>query len=125
MKARTLLELVTLSTTLYTISKETQVLEKLGELGEKGKRKLNAFAKEKVLDEKGNEIEFVEKMLKKAREAKIELDEKITGLIEDFYEKIKVAHVNQVEILEGKISELSKTILEAESRINDLEKKPV
>ena len=125
MKARTLLELVTLSTTLYTISKETQVLEKLGELGEKGKKKINAFAKERWTDDKGNEMEFVEKMLQKAREAKEDLDLKIAGLIEDFYEKINVAHSKQVEVLEEKLAEMNKTIIDAESRINQLEKNAV
>ena len=89
MKARTLLELAALSTTLYTISKETQVLEKLGELSEKGKKKINSLVKERVYDDKGNEMEFVEKMLQKAKEAKEDLDIKITGLIEDFYEKFR------------------------------------
>ena len=70
MKARTLLELAALSTTLYTISNETQVLEKLGELSEKGKKKINSLVKERVYDDKGNEMEFVEKMLQKAKEAK-------------------------------------------------------
>jgi uncharacterized protein YukE len=110
---------------LYTISKETQVLEKLGELGEKGKRKINSLAKEHLFDDKGNEMEFVEKMLQKAKEAKDDLDLKITGLIEDFYDKINVAHVKQVEILEQKMAELNKTLINAESRINQLEKNAV
>jgi hypothetical protein len=125
MKARTLFELVTLSTTLYTISKETQVLEKLGELGEKGKRKINALAKERLFDDKGNEVEFVEKMLQKAKEAKEDLDLKIAGLIEDFYEKINVAHVKQVEVLEQKLAEMNKNLTDAETRINQLEKNAV
>ncbi len=125
MKARTLLELVTLSTTLYTISKETQVLEKLGELGEKGKRKINSLAKERLFDDKGNEVEFVEKMLQKAKEAKEDLDHKIAGLIEDFYEKINVAHVKQVEVLEQKLAEMNKNLTDAETRINQLEKNAV
>jgi polyhydroxyalkanoate synthesis regulator phasin len=125
MKARTLLELVTLSTTLYTISKETQVLEKLSELGEKGKRKINSLAKERLFDDKGNEVEFVEKMLQKAREAKEDLDVKITGLIEDFYEKINVAHVKQVEVLEQKLAEMNKNLTDTETRLNQLEKNAV
>ncbi len=125
MKARTLLELVTLSTTLYTISKETQVLEKLGELGEKGKKKINSLVKERVYDDKGNEMEFVEKMLQKAKEAKEDLDIKITGLIEDFYEKINVAHVKQIEVLEQKLAEMNKSLVNSESRIKQLEKNAV
>jgi hypothetical protein len=41
MKAKTFLELVTLSSTLYTISKETKLMEKLAELSEQGKDKIN------------------------------------------------------------------------------------
>jgi polyhydroxyalkanoate synthesis regulator phasin len=70
-------------------------------------------------------MEFVEKMLQKAKEAKDDLDLKITGLIEDFYDKINVAHVKQVEILEQKMAELNKTLINAESRINQLEKNAV
>ena len=68
MKAKTILELATLSASLYTISKNTQIIEKMRQLAEEGKDKVNAFMKEHQVDEDGNEIEFVDKMLQKATE---------------------------------------------------------
>jgi hypothetical protein len=62
MKAKTLLELVTLSSTLYTISKETHLMEKLTALSEQGKDKINDFMSEKVIDENGNEVQFLDKL---------------------------------------------------------------
>ena len=77
MKAKTFLELVTLSSTLYTISKETKLMEKLAELSEQGKDKINDFMKEKMVDENGNEVEFLDKLVIKAHEANEELEAKI------------------------------------------------
>ena len=73
MKGKTFLELLTLSTSLYAISKETHLLEKLEHLKDQSKDKINSFVKEKVLDDDGNEIEFLEKLSMKAHEAKVEL----------------------------------------------------
>ena len=56
MKAKTILELATLSASLYTISKNTQIIEKMRQLAEEGKDKVNAFMKEHQVDEDGNDI---------------------------------------------------------------------
>lgn len=123
MKAKTLLELVALSTTLYTISKETQLMEKLGDLSEKGKDKLNDFMKDKMENEDGEEMKFTEKLAHKANEVKEQIEEKIGEMITVFYEKINIAHTDEIEKLEAKIKKLTKDLALAESRIDSLEKK--
>jgi polyhydroxyalkanoate synthesis regulator phasin len=123
MKAKTLLELVALSTTLYTISKETQLMEKLGDWSEKGKDKINEFMKDKMVNDDGKEMEFTEKLAHKAIEVKEQLEEKIGEMITVFYEKVNIAHTDQIEKMEAKIKKLTKDLALAESRIDIIEKK--
>jgi len=123
MKAKTLLELVTLSSTLYTISKETHLMEKLTALSEQGKDKINDFMSEKMLDENGNEVEFLDKLVLKAHEAKEELEVKISEMVAAFYEKVNIAHTDQLKGLELKVEQLEKDLALAEARINHLEQK--
>ena len=123
MKAKTLLELVTLSSTLYTISKETHLMEKLTALSEQGKDKINDFMGEKLVDEDGNEVEVLDKLVLKAHEAKEELEVKIGEMVAAFYEKVNIAHTDQVKGLELKVEQLQKDLALAEARINHLEQK--
>lgn len=123
MKAKTFLELATLSTALYNISKETHLMEKLANFSEQGKDKINEFMKEKVVDENGVELEFMEKMALKAKEVKGDLEDKIGEMVATFYEKINVAHTDKINGLQAKLEQLSKDLALAEARINHLEKK--
>ena len=123
MKAKTFLELVTLSSTLYTISKETHLVDKLVNLSEQGKDKINDFMKETVTDENGNELEFMDKLMLKAEQAKDELESKIGEMVAAFYEKVNIAHTDKVHSLESRIDQLSKDLALAEARLNHLEKK--
>lgn len=125
MKAKTILELATLSASLYTISKNTQLIEKMRQLAEEGKDKVNAFMKEHQVDEDGNEVEFVDKLLQKATELREDLEQKISQVIAELYEKLNIAHTDQIGQLEEKISMLSKDLALAEARIKHLESKQV
>ena len=125
MKAKTILELATLSASLYTISKNTQIIEKMRQLAEEGKDKVNAFMKEHQVDEDGNDIEFVDKMLQKATELREDLEQKISQVIAELYEKLNIAHTDQIGQLEEKIALLTKDLALAESRIHHLESKQV
>jgi polyhydroxyalkanoate synthesis regulator phasin len=123
MKAKTFLELISLSTTIYTISKQTDLLEKIGDLTDQGKEKLNDFMKEKMVDEQGNEIEFVDKLVLKIQEAKKDLEEKIGEVVASFYEKINIVHTDQLKAMEERLDQLTKSLELAEARINHLESK--
>ena len=123
MKAKTLLELVTLSSSLYTISKETHLMEKLTALSEQGKDKINDFMKESLVDADGNEIEFMDKLVLKAHQVKEELEAKIGEVVASFYEKVNIAHKDQLKGLELRMDQLSRDLALAEARINHLENK--
>lgn len=123
MKAKTFLELVTLSSSLYTLSKETHLMEKLAALSEQGKDKINEFMKEQMVDENGNEVEFMDKLVLKAHQAKEELEAKIGEMVASFYEKVNIAHTDQIRGLEERIEQLSRDLALAEARISHLEHK--
>ncbi|MCF8414890.1 MAG: hypothetical protein K9G40_01505 [Crocinitomicaceae bacterium] len=123
MKAKTFLELVALSANLYAISKETHLMDKIKDMSEHGKDKINDFMKEKIVDENGNEVEFIERLMMKAHDAKEELEDKIGEMVAVFYDKMNIAHVDKVKELELKIDQLSKDLALAEARINHIESK--
>ena len=121
MKTKTILELLTLSSSLYYIAKDTQFLEKINALSEKGKDNINKMMKESTLDENGNEIEFVDKIILKTHELKEELNEKIEELVVKFYKKINVAHLDEIKGLNEKVEKLNMTVALLEARLNKLE----
>jgi polyhydroxyalkanoate synthesis regulator phasin len=123
MKAKTFLELVALSANLYSISKENHLMDKLKDLSEDGKDKINSFMSEKVLDENGNEIEFMDRLMMKAQEAKGELEQKIGEMVATFYEKVNIAHVDKIKELEEKVELVKRELALAEARISHLESK--
>lgn len=121
MRTKTFLELLTLSSNMYLIAKDTNALEKIHEYSEKSKDKINAFVKEKITDSEGNELEFVDKMVLKMHEAKEELEKKIESVVATMYEKMNIAHTDQIKNLEEKMEALTKELNLANSRIKKLE----
>ena len=122
MKAKTFLELASLSTALYTISKDTKLMEKLEALSESGKEKINHFMKDVVIDENGKEMEFLDRLALKAQETKDDLETKIGEMAAAFYAKINVAHTDKILLLQSKLDQLQKDVSLVEARINQLEK---
>ncbi|HLP53623.1 MAG TPA: hypothetical protein VK151_01270 [Fluviicola sp.] len=123
MKAKTFIELAALSANLYAISKEAHLLEKLKDLSEQGRDKINEFMSEKIVDEHGNEVPFTEKLLMKAKEAREDLELKIGEAVAAFYEKVNIAHTDKLKELESKLEEITKNIALAEARLHQLESK--
>ena len=121
MKTKTILELLTLSSSLYYLAKDTQFLEKMSAFSEKGKDNINRIVSESQLDDDGNELEFVDKIILKTHELKEELDEKIEELVVTFYKKINVAHLDEIKALNEKLEALDATVALLEARLNKLE----
>lgn len=121
MKTKTILELLTLSSTIYYLARDTQFLDKVNAYSEKGKENINRIISETRLDENGNEIEFSDKIILKTHELKEELNEKIEELIVKFYKKINVTHIDEIKALNVKIEKLDMTIALLEARLNKLE----
>jgi polyhydroxyalkanoate synthesis regulator phasin len=120
MKTKTLLEILTLSSSLYYIARDTHLLDKINELSEKSKDNINKVMSETQLDENGNELEFVDKIILKSHELKEELDEKIEELVAKFYKKINVAHLDEIKALNIKLEKLDASVALLEARLNKL-----
>ncbi len=121
MKTKTFLELVSLSSAIYTLSKQTDLVDKIAAYAEKGKDKFNEFVKEKMVDDEGNELEFLDKLATRIQDAKSDLEEKIGEVMTSFYEKIHLVHTEQLNKLEQQITDLSRSLTLAEAKINRLE----
>ncbi|NOQ71175.1 MAG: hypothetical protein GQ574_04175 [Crocinitomix sp.] len=121
MKAKTILELLTLSSSIYVLAKDTDLMDRLKEMSEKGKDRINKAVSEPLLDEDGNELEFVDKIIHKAAQAKEELEHKIEELIAKFYKKINIAHLDEIRALNEKAADADKAIALLEARLNQLE----
>jgi hypothetical protein len=123
MKARTLVELAAISSTLYTISKDQELLDKLNQWAEKGKDKINSFVKEKVLDEDGRELDFLEKLASRIESSRNELEEKVGDLVKRTYDRMQIAHADKIEKLENQLENLKKELAIIHSKLNIQEKK--
>ncbi|MDA9069250.1 hypothetical protein N9B67_00935 [Algibacter sp.] len=121
MKTKTILELLTLSSSIYYLAKDTKFLDKISEFSEKGKENLNNIMSESHLDENGNELEFADKIILKAHELKEELNDEIEELIVKFYKKINVAHLDEIKALNEKLEKLDATVALLEARLNKIE----
>lgn len=121
MRAKTFIDLLTLSTNLYMISKDEKFMNNLKEMAEKGKEKVSAFAGEFTAHH--DEESLIERIKEKANEAREELENKIGEVAEKIYHKMNIAHTKQIEQLEGEIANLKRELALAEGRIVLLETK--
>jgi polyhydroxyalkanoate synthesis regulator phasin len=123
MKTKTILELLTLSSSIYYIARDTQLLDKINEYSEKGKDNINKIFSEPQLDKNGNELEFVDKIILKTHELKEELEDKIEEMVVTFYKKINVAHLDEIKALNEKIETIDATVALLEARLHKMEAK--
>jgi polyhydroxyalkanoate synthesis regulator phasin len=123
MKTKTLIELLTLSTGIYAIAKDQHLLDRFNELSEKGKDRINDAFSRSQLDEEGNELELIDKVILKTSQLKEELEQKIEELIAQFYQKINIAHLDEIKALNERLEKSNKAIALIEARLNHLETK--
>ncbi len=121
MKTRTLIELVTLSSSLYVLARDTHLLDKFGEWSESKAKDVNEIASETILDDDGNELELFDKIKLKAEQVKTELEAKIEEVVSKVYKKINIAHLNDINALKDKLENADATIALLEARLNKLE----
>lgn len=120
MRAKTLVELLTLSSNLYIIAKDKELFERLGAMAEKGKEIVDEFSEE---DEEG-ETQVIAKLIQKASQAKEEIEKKMEEIAVTVYGKMHIAHTDEIRKLEEQIAELHKELLLAEARIVNIENQP-
>lgn len=121
MKTKSILELLTLSSSLYVLARDTELLEKIKELSEKGIDEINKIVSESKIDENGDELDAAGKLILKAHELKEELNEKVEELVIKLYKNINVAHVEEIKILNEKVEKADMAIALLEARLNKLE----
>jgi len=123
MKTRTMLELLTLSSSIYHFAKEAQLMDRINELSDKGKDGINKVASESQVGEDGNELEFIDKFILKANQVKDELEQKIEEQVVVIYKKMNIAHLDEIKVLNEKVEKYDKEIALLEARLNHLEAK--
>ncbi|RED50362.1 hypothetical protein [Seonamhaeicola aphaedonensis] len=121
MKTKTLIELITLSSSLYILARDTHLLDKFGEWTDEKAKKMNGIASETVLDGDGNELQLLDKIKLKAEQVKVELEAKIEDVISNTYKKIKIAHLDDIKGLREKLEKADAKIALLEARLNKLE----
>lgn len=119
MRARTLLDLISLSTNVYMISKNEELMNTLKELADKGKDKFHEWSND--LGSDPSESQFIQNVLSKAMEAKTELEHKMEEVAAAVYEKMRIAHANDLKQLKEQVAQLSKELQLAEARLVTLE----
>ncbi len=123
MRVKTLIELLTLSASVYHLAKDSQFIDRISQLTDKGREDFNKFASEPLVDEDGKELELIDKIILKANELKEEMDEKMEELVVNFYKKINVTHADEMRAMEARLAESDKVIALMEARLNRMEAK--
>ena len=123
MKAKTLVELAAISSTLYTISKDQELLDKLNQWAEKGKEKINAFVKEKEVDGNGKEMDFLEKLASRIETSRHDLEERVGELVKSSYERMRITHTDEIEKISRQMEALKKELALVHNKLNKQEKK--
>ena len=121
MKAKTLLQVLSLSTNLYVILKDEELMKTLSSLAEKGKEKLDEILHDEEDEEAGSTERIIARLLVKAREAKADLEERIAKGAEAAYAKMHIAHTKETEQLRDQITLLELKLQVAEKRLSALE----
>jgi polyhydroxyalkanoate synthesis regulator phasin len=123
MKTRTLIELLALSSSLYHFAKEAELMDRIEKLTQEGKDEINKVASGAQVDEDGNELEFIDKIILKTNQVKDELEEKIEEQIVKFYKKMNIAHLDEIKALNQKVEQSDRAIALLEARLNHLDAK--
>lgn len=121
MKTKTLLELVMLSSSIYHLAKDAEILERINQMSEKGKDNINKVASETILDDDGQPLELMDKIIYKTTQLKEEFEEKIEELVVKFYKKINVAHLDDIRALNEKLEKADMAIALLEARLNKMD----
>lgn len=120
MKAKNLLELLTLSTNLYLISKDEELMKHLSDMLKKGKEKANGIIDE-LSDETGEEDEhLVQKLLHMAKQAKGEFEKKMEEVAVKVYGKMHITHTDDFKSVLHRLEIMEKKLNLIEAQISNL-----
>ena len=123
MKTKTLIELITLSPSLYVLARDTHLMDKLGEWTDEKAKDVNEIGSQPKLDKDGNELELFDKIKLKAEQVREELETKIEDVVAKVYKKINIAHLDDIKALKENLEKADAAIALLEARVNKLEVK--
>lgn len=123
MKTKTLIELITLTSSLYVLGRDTHILEKINEWTGDVTKDVNNVGSESILDKDGNQLELIDKIKLKAEHIKEELETRIEDVVTKVYKKMNIAHLDEIKGLQVKIEKVEAASALLEARINQLESK--
>lgn len=118
MKARTIIELLTLSSNLYLIAKDQEFFEKLKGFADNVKTNPETGEEHAEGDD-----DLLHRMMDKARQAKEELEKKMEDVAARVYKAMHIAHTDELQLRDEEIAKLRKELALAEARLNLLEQK--
>lgn len=125
MRVKSLIELLTVSTNLYMISKDEEFMQNLSEMIQKGKKKAEDIIDEFSDEDEEGEEKLIQKLLHKVQKAKVELDRKIEEAAIKVYEKMHIAHADEVKRLSDEVDHLKRELSLTEARVVNLESKKI
>jgi polyhydroxyalkanoate synthesis regulator phasin len=105
------------------LSKDKELREKLAQWAEKGKDKVNEFVKDKMVDEEGKELDFMEKIAVKMEESAKEMEDKISETVSSLYSKMNITHTDELAKIKERYDDMKKELSLTKSRLTKLEKK--
>ena len=123
MKTKTLIELITLISSLYVLGRDTHILEKINEWTEDVTKDVNNVGSESILDKDVNRLELIDKIKLKAEHIKEQLETRIEDAVIKVYKKMNIAHLDEIKALQVKIEKVEATSALLEARLNQLESK--
>ena len=123
MKTKTLIELITLSSSLYVLARDTHLIDKLGKWTDEKAKDVNEIGSQPKLDKDGNELELFDKIKLKAEQVREELETKIEDVVAKVYKKINIAHLDDIKALKENLEKADAAIALLEARVNKLEVK--
>ena len=123
MRVKSLIELLTVSTNLYMISKDEEFMQNLSEMIQKGKKKAEDIIDEFSDESEEGEEKLIQKLLHKVQKAKVELDKKIEETAAKVYEKMHIAHADELKKLSEEVDRLKRELSLTEARVVNLESK--
>ena len=121
MRTKSIIELLTLSSNLYMISKDEEFMKNLSEMLEKGKKKAGEIIEDFSGEGEEGEEQLIQKLLHKAQKAKEDLEKKIEDTAARVYQKMHIAHADEVTKLADEVERLKRELSLAEARIVNME----
>ena len=125
MKAKTLVELLSLSATLYTIGKDEDFFHRLEEMAVKGKQKIGDLIEDFSDEGEDGESKLIAKLIHKAKQAKEELENRMEETAVKVYRKMNIAHADDLKSVLHKIEIMEKKLNLFEAQLADYSQKKI